>query len=378
MSSPPESVVSGLPKMWGIKDIQDLQARDGRLFQKEIARRLYSDLKGLVLESLTTLRESTEGSSADYLEGLDHCRNWHPLVASEEMHRANARFRDLQVRVHAVSLLYGRILYTEQCKELGEPPARKSMNMQPPDAETLVRGFFARACTLPWVRNGSFWTMDPFQQDFMLKEAFRDALAQDCVLVKISDSVDTQSGQLGMLSEEVGPDDSVSCVMERTITQERDEASVVSAARSAYRRATREEDAVVAPAQSLPEETVQTPADTAPGPDAEVAVEADPPAAASVAPSAAPSAAAPRASSVVDSVAASRAPSVAKGQAASHAPSVAPSHAPSVAPSHAPSATSATSVLSSLQRKPIIVHLGGDTQTATQTAASHAATSTCE
>lgn len=359
MSSPPESVVSGLPKMWGIKDIQDLQARDGRLFQKEIARRLYSDLKGLVLESLSTLRESTEGAKDDYLEGLDHCRNWHPLVASEEMNRANARFRDLQVRVHAVSLLYGRILYTEQCKELGEPPARKSMNMQPPDAETLVRGFFARACTLPWVRNGSFWAMDPFQQDFMLKEAFRDALAQDCVLVKISDVDDLQAramtGQLALLSEEVGPDDSVSCVMERhVLTEAQERASTVSAPHIAAPAATKARENGP-PASCEVEVEGEELAEAAEDENAVAASEAI-----SVAPSAAPS--------VAPSAAKSVAPSAAKSAAPSHAPSLAPLRAASIAPSHAPSAapsaTSATSALSSLQRKPIIVHLGTDSSAA--------------
>ena len=75
MYSPPESVVSGLPKMWGGKELSDLHARDGKLFQKEIARRLYADMKGVVVDSFLALRESTEGDQVAYAEGLEHCRN---------------------------------------------------------------------------------------------------------------------------------------------------------------------------------------------------------------------------------------------------------------------------------------------------------------
>jgi hypothetical protein len=222
MSSPPESVISGIPKMWGKKTLQDMDARDGKLFQKEIARRLYGDLKSILIESLTALRESTIDSPLQYVEGLDHCRNWHPIVALDEMARTTLRFQDIEVRVHAVSLLYARILFSEQCRELGEPLASKSLHMLPPRAEMLLRGFFARACSAPWIRNGSFWKMDPFQQDFILREAFNDALAQDCALVTVRDMplnprADTvrheeseDIGQLALLSEDVCPDDSIS------------------------------------------------------------------------------------------------------------------------------------------------------------------------
>lgn len=316
MSSPPESVVSGLPKMWGMQHIQDLQARDGKLFQKEIARRLYSDLKGVVLDSLSTLRETTEGAPASYLEGLEHCRNWHPLVASEEMHRINARFKDLQVRVQAVSLLYGRILYAEQCKELGEPPGKKTLRMHAPMAESLVKGFFARACTAPWVRNGSFWKMDPFQQDFVLREAFRDALAQDCVLVTVQDASTEESGQLGSLSEDVKPEDSVSCIMER------EEAPVLE---------TKQAEAI--PEEETTAEAINSEEHEAPRSRG-----------ASVASASGASASGAHDAPVL--------------QALEDAPKEAKSVAPSVAPTAVSAAPSATSRLTAQSRKPIIVRLG--------------------
>lgn len=365
MSSPPESVISGLPKMWGMQQIQDLQARDGKLFQKEIARRLYSDLKGMVLDSLSTLRETTEGAQASYVEGLEHCRNWHPLVANEEMHRINARFKDLQVRVQAVSLLYGRILFAEQCKELGEPPGKKTLRMHAPLAESLVKGFFSRACTAPWVRNGSFWKMDPFQQDFVLREAFRDALAQDCVLVTVQNADAEDSGQLGSLSEEVRPEDSVSCLGH-------EEKSVAD---------------LETPAAAAPEAAAPAPAALAPEATASIAPEAAasiaPEAAASIAPeapqagdaqSAAPSCASQAEDTLpsepleqapednaptraASSAARSVAPSIAPSAARSIAPSVAPSVARSVAPSVAPSVSSR---LTAPSRQPIIVRLGSE------------------
>lgn len=171
--------------MWGLRDLREMHARDGKLFQSEMPRRLFGDVKRVLLESLNSLRETMGDNRQGYLEGLDHCRRWHPVVAREEMKHAMDWFPDLQLRVQAVAALYARMLYSEQYKLLGEPLPKKALKMHRPQAETLLRGFFERACSSSWIRDESFWEMDPFQRDYFLRDAFRDALAQDCVKVTI-------------------------------------------------------------------------------------------------------------------------------------------------------------------------------------------------
>ena len=230
--SPGESVVSGIGKMWGFRDLQELQSRDGKLFQREVARRLYGDLRRVVVDCLSSLRETTEGNPNAYREGLEHCRNWHPVVAREEMQNALRMFPDLQARIQAVAVLYAKTLYSEQCKLLGQPTDLQTMRMQRPNAENLLRGFFRRVCMSSFVKTGTFWDMDPIQQDFVLREAFRDALSQDCVKVTVAampppaitfSSGSTVLPQQGTDDGLVTADDSISAVMARAPRAESEE-----------------------------------------------------------------------------------------------------------------------------------------------------------
>jgi hypothetical protein len=342
--SPAESVVSGIGKMWGFRDLQELQARDGKLFQREVARRLYGDLRRVVVDCLSSLRETTEGSPEAYREGLDHCRNWHPVVAREEMQNALRMFPDLQARIQAVAVLYAKTLYSEQCKLLGQPTDLKTMRMQRPDAENLLRNFFRRVCMSSWVKTGSFWDMDPIQQDFVLREAFRDALSQDCVKVTVAEipapatfsSGSTVLPQQGTDDGLVTADDSISAVMARAPRAESEEdASPALPPANTLQRLKEDTDRVLPP--ELPLIVEWGPA-VAEGPSASsgsvdnapevLSMENGVSGARTVAPSAAPSVApvAKRSSTPAPSVVPSSAPSVAPvaKRSSSPAPSVAP------------------------------------------------------
>lgn len=354
--SPGESVVSGIGKMWGFRDLQELQSRDGKLFQREVARRLYGDMRRVVVDCLSSLRETTEGNPDAYREGLEHCRNWHPVVAREEMQNALRMFPDLQARIQAVAVLYAKTLYSEQCKLLGQPTDLQTMRMQRPNAENLLRGFFRRVCMSSWVKNGSFWDMDPIQQDFVLREAFRDALSQDCVKVTVTaipaatfSSGSTVLPQQGTDDGLVTADDSISAVMARSPAtpdreseddgeaQARPSESAQDASADAKADASKrlEKDRILPPELPLIVEwgpTALVPeVPLAPTNSASEALDALEPTK-GAAPSVARSAAASVVHSVAHSISQSAAPSMAAPKkTGSVAPSVAPSIAPSVA-----------------------------------------------
>jgi len=380
--SPGESVVSGIGKMWGFRDLQELQSRDGKLFQREVARRLYGDLRRVVVDCLSSLRETTEGNPDAYREGLEHCRNWHPVVAREEMQNALRMFPDLQARIQAVAVLYAKTLYSEQCKLLGQPTDLQTMRMQRPNAENLLRGFFRRVCMSSWVKNGSFWDMDPIQQDFVLREAFRDALSQDCVKVTVTaipaatfSSGSTVLPQQGTDDGLVTADDSISAVMARSPAtpdreseddgeaQARPSESAQDASADAKADASKrlEKDRILppelplivewGPTASVPEvplaptnsasealDALEPTKGAAPSVARSAAASVVHSVAQSVAHSVAQSAAPKKTGSVAPSIAPSIAPSVARGASASVAPSVVPSVAPSASPRVAPSA----------------------------------------
>lgn len=151
--------------------MDELRTTEGMLFRDEGAKKLFLDVKALVMESLGSAQATFTGEL--YETVLDRYVAWDAAVATEELQRADAHFRDIGQRLTPVTVLYAKYLYA------GAAPLR----IRKPRVDALLRGMFTRLARLRHVRTGTFFELNPLQQDFVLRDMFRQTLATDCITI---------------------------------------------------------------------------------------------------------------------------------------------------------------------------------------------------
>lgn len=193
--------------------MDELRTTEGMLFRDESAKKLFMDVKSLVIETL-------QGKDA---EALDKLARWDD-VADEEIARSTL-YGDISDRLTSVTVLYAKYLYAK-----GNPDP---INIKKPRVDSLLKGMYSRMVKLPHVRNGTFFQMDPLRQDFVVRDVFRLTLANDCIVVVekmpavvVQDDFDAQATRefrKEVEERDVYPDDSISAVMTRADEAEKKE-----------------------------------------------------------------------------------------------------------------------------------------------------------
>jgi len=192
--------------------MDELRTTEGMLFRDESAKKLFMDVKSLVIETM-------QGKDSD---ALDKLARWDD-VADEEIARSTL-YGDIADRLTSVTVLYAKYLYAK-----GNPDP---INIKKPRVESLLRGMYSRMAKLSHVRNGTFFQMDPLRQDFVVRDIFRLTLANDCIVVveKMPAVVVQEDFAAEATREfqkeverEVYPDDSISAVMTRNEEAEKKE-----------------------------------------------------------------------------------------------------------------------------------------------------------
>ena len=193
--------------------MDELRTTEGMLFRDESAKKLFMDVKSLVIETL-------QGKDAD---ALDKLARWDD-VADEEIARSTL-YGDISDRLTSVTVLYAKYLYAK-----GNPDP---INIKKPRVDSLLKGMYSRMVKLPHVRNGTFFQMDPLRQDFVVRDVFRLTLANDCIVVVekmpavlVQDDFDAQATRefrKEVEERDVYPDDSISAVMTRADEAEKKE-----------------------------------------------------------------------------------------------------------------------------------------------------------
>ncbi len=161
--------------------MDELRTTEGMLFRDEGAKKLFLDVKSLVMESLGSAQSTFVGEL--YETVLDRYVAWDAAVASEELQRADAHFRDIAQRLTPVTVLYAKYLYA------GGAPLR----IRKPRVDALLRGMFTRLARLRHVRTGTFFELSPLQQDFVLRDMFRQTLATDCISIVVPPAVTAEA-----------------------------------------------------------------------------------------------------------------------------------------------------------------------------------------
>jgi hypothetical protein len=185
--------------------MEELRTTEGMLFRDESTKKLFIDVKSLVIDALTERRDR-----------LHQLIEWDG-VADEEIARST-RYGDISERLTSVTVLYAKYLYAK-----GNPDP---INIKKPRVESLLKGMYTRLARAPHVRNGTFFDMDPIRQDFVIRDVFRLALANDCIViiekmpaVTVEEDVQDNGASHDAVSE-VYPDDSISAVMDRAALTE--------------------------------------------------------------------------------------------------------------------------------------------------------------
>jgi hypothetical protein len=102
-----------------------------------------------------------------------------------------------------------------------------------PKVQTLLRGLCKRLATADSVKHGDFLALDPIKQDFVMREAFRRAIVNDCLVVFEDESVQQHDNDAAAdlqekleayeLDDEILPSDSASQFGSRPERPERPE-----------------------------------------------------------------------------------------------------------------------------------------------------------
>jgi len=181
--------------------MDELRTTEGMIFRDESAKKLFLDSKSFVLETLETKHKSFE--EAQYCAALDSYIAWTQTTEEEEVEKAKKQCPDLADRLVSVTVLYAKYLFARTNPD-------ETVSIRKPKLCHLLKGMLTRLSRIHHIRNGSFFELDPLRQDFVVRDVFRQALGNDCI-VQISDMAKVVPES----DDEVYPDDSISRVMER-------------------------------------------------------------------------------------------------------------------------------------------------------------------
>jgi hypothetical protein len=159
--------------------LDEFRLMEGTLFQDEEAKLFYLDIKSVVLDSLISAWDKFSTSDVLYQTALDRYYSWEGIVGHEEVERCTLEVHNVNERHFHVAVFYSRQLY-------GNEDFHQKIVIAKPKIEVLLKTLFRKLVRNLHVKSGSFFTFDPIKQDFILRDAFRQALAESIKIVEIS------------------------------------------------------------------------------------------------------------------------------------------------------------------------------------------------
>jgi len=160
--------------------IDQLRLQEGRLFQNEHVLALYLDVKAVVLEASQDVLKMSNPDD-DFLMKMEKSLLVLAPSGTQQYH-VKSVYESVKT---TAKLLWPTELFL----------------VAKPKLSTLLKGMCTRLAAVDQVKSGSFATLDPIKQDFVVRETFRRTIVNDCLVV--------------FEEEKVGPDDSVSQVPEQ-------------------------------------------------------------------------------------------------------------------------------------------------------------------
>lgn len=177
--------------------VEQLRLQEGRLFQNERTLALYLDLKAVVTEALVNAL-SKKGPNGEGLHALAD-------LPDADLDRLLDLLQSLAPQ--GVSDYHSKSLH-ECVKDVAKLlwPSQMLLVARP-RLSIMIGGMLKRLAVNS--ASKAYLELDPIKQDFVIREAFRRCLINDCLIV--FDSADGEASPEDSSSEsEVGPDDSAS------------------------------------------------------------------------------------------------------------------------------------------------------------------------
>jgi hypothetical protein len=173
--------------------MDELRTTEGMIFKDEGAKKLFLDTKSLILDTLGSAFTNFDNEAFGYT--LESYVSWDTHVEEEIISRMHSGYKDIENRLLSVTVLYAKYLYAHTINE-------NSVVISKPKVESLLKGMFTRICRMSQVKNGSFFSLDPIRQDFVLRDVFRLTLGNDCIQVVEKEKEKEKEAQLGVLKEQ--------------------------------------------------------------------------------------------------------------------------------------------------------------------------------
>ena len=159
--------------------LEEFRLMEGTLFQDEEAKLFYLDVKGVVLDSLVAAWDKFSASDVLFQTALDRYYAWEGAVGHEEVERCMSDVNNVCERHFHVAVFYSRQLY-------GNEDFNQKIVIAKPKIEVLLKTLFRRLVRNLHVKSGAFFSFDPMKQDFIVRDAFRQALAESIKVVDIA------------------------------------------------------------------------------------------------------------------------------------------------------------------------------------------------
>jgi hypothetical protein len=158
--------------------IDELRVTEGMIFRDEISKKLFLDIKEFLMETLLSKWRTFDEES--FNECLNDYIVWDEDTSKIECETAEKTYKDIYERLIKVTTLYAKYLYSSLDHE-------KKIVLKKPLLESFLKGMFSRACKMQQIRTGAFFNFTPLNQDFALRDVFRQTLSADCMDVITSE-----------------------------------------------------------------------------------------------------------------------------------------------------------------------------------------------
>ena len=179
--------------------LEQMRLQEGHLFQNESALALYLDAKAIVLEAIISCMRHGDPTLEDLAEFSD-------ATSEKYCKRLQALSPEGIQEYHAKSL-------HECCKTVAKLlwPTQLLLTARP-KVQTLLKGLCTRLVANDSVKSNAFLALDPMLQDFVVREAFRRTIVNDCLVV--FEAEDTESSAAAEAAAEAAASAAVDAVLD--------------------------------------------------------------------------------------------------------------------------------------------------------------------
>lgn len=184
--------------------MDELLVTEGMLFRDESAKLFYMEMKALVFNKFTELGAMSDD---EFLEQLCVIEDWSEDTSNREQSKVTKYCTD---NLSKITVLYAKHLFAKD-------GSTSTIKIRKPSMNVLLKGIYKRLLNSNYIKNKSFYSMDPLRQDFVFRESFRMSLAECIDIIEDSEDDEEPPSEMDLKTlDEIKPDDSISNYCGRT------------------------------------------------------------------------------------------------------------------------------------------------------------------